>query len=146
MLKIQSLLNPSTQDNLYHQSKRIASPPPTPAYTVNTASPAASPRAEPTTTPSPSKRQKLVKDAAVFVRGNVKGAVNYPPFECTEDAICLSEAQKDELATQHQCFEVFPSGHGNQGHIGDYVRHIPYSSEKKSFFGKTGREAFDGMP
>ncbi|GAB7366208.1 hypothetical protein MBLNU230_g7768t1 [Neophaeotheca triangularis] len=143
MLKIQSLLNPSTHDNLVHTNLHSASPPPTPAYTVESASQSPSPHATSKPTPSPSKRQKLVKDAAVFVRGAVKGAVNYPPFECTEDAICLTKDQHAEMAAQHQHFEVFPSGQGSQGHIGDYVRHIPYSSEKKSFFGKTGREAFD---
>ncbi|EME46120.1 hypothetical protein DOTSEDRAFT_51684 [Dothistroma septosporum NZE10] len=142
MLKIHSLLNPSTSDDRFDCS-RATSPPPTPAYTANEYSPASTPRPDTPPTPSPTKRQKLIKDAAVFQRGAVKAPINYPPFECNEDSLCLSSDQRVELAAQHRRFQVFPSGHGNEDLISDFVRHIPYSSEKKSFLNKTGRDAFD---
>ncbi|KAI5367388.1 Putative transcription regulator HTH, APSES-type DNA-binding domain-containing protein [Septoria linicola] len=140
MLKIHSLLNP-TVDYRYYEH-RTDTPPPTPAYTSNSHSPADTPRPETPITPSP-KRQKLIKDAAVFLRGTQQGQVNYPPFECTDDSLCLNNHQRRELADQHERFQIFPSGRNHEGLIGDYVRHIPYSSEKKSFLNKTGRDAFD---
>lgn len=84
----------------------------------------------------------MAKDAAVFHRSPVKGEVNYAPYECTERDITLNKAQRQELQEQHRRFRIFPSG-GEEGLIGDYVRHVPYNSEKKSFFGKTGRDAFE---
>lgn len=143
MLKIHALLNPSTSDYRYDRP-RSASPPPTPAYTANGSTPASTPRPETPPTPSPTKRQKLIKDAAVFLRGSVKAPINYPPFECNEDSLCLNAEQRAELAQQHRRFQVFPSGHGDAGLISEFVRHIPYSSGKKNFLNKTGRDAFDG--
>lgn len=145
MLKIQSLLNPSASEHNRLRDVPSVSPPPTPAYTNEGSSPATTPRPGTPLTPSPTKRQKLTKDAAVFVRSNPAGSVNYPPFECNEEALCLSSADRQQLAHQHEHFEVFPTGKGDQGLVSDYTRHIPYSSEKKTFFGKTGREAFEGL-
>ena len=142
MLKIHSLLNPAS-DYRYH-GQYTNTPPPTPAYPMHGYSHAGTPRAETPNAPSPSKRQKLIKDAAVFLRGAIKGNINYPPFECTEDSLCLDPKQRQELAHHHECFQIFPCGRRDEGLISDYVRHIPYSSEKKSFLNKTGRDAFDG--
>lgn len=80
----------------------------------------------------------------MFLRGGaIKGNINYPPFECTEDSLCLDSYQRQELAREHERFQIFPCGRGDEGLISDYVRHIPYSSEKKSFLNKTGRDAWD---
>lgn len=142
MLKIHSLLNPSASEH-NRLPKASTSPPLTPAYT-HASTPASTPQPQTPVTPSATKRPKLVKDAAVFVRGTPKEPINYPPYECTEDAICLSPQQQEELAKQHELFKIFPNGCGEDGLISDYQRHIPYSSEKKSFFGKTNRDAFEG--
>ncbi|KAK4540472.1 hypothetical protein LTR36_009218 [Oleoguttula mirabilis] len=141
MLKIHSLLNPSVVE---HDRLREASvsPPPTPAYT-QASSATSTPRPQTPSTPSPTKRPKLVKDAAIFVPGTPKQPVNYVPYECTEDAICLSAGQQQELAREHERFEVSPNGRGDAGFIADFQRHIPYSSDKKAFFGKTNRDAFE---
>lgn len=72
----------------------------------------------------------MIKDGAVFTKGNkIKGEVNYPPFE-----------HFDENSMQQMAkFEIYPLGKTQE-----YPRHIPYNSEKKSFFEKTGRESFEG--
>ena len=141
MLKIHSLLNPSTTDRSDTES---VDPPPTPAYTVQSSTPASTPQPGTPDTATLNKRQKVIKDDAVFTPGAVKGSVNYPPYECTEDTVCLSDADQEELARQHNRFKIFPSGRGDEPSIGDFTRYIPYSSEKKSFFSKTKREGFEG--
>lgn len=73
-----------------------------------------------------------------------KEPVNFTPYECTENSVCLSNQQQEELARQQRRFNVSPNGRGNNGFIADYQRHIPYSSEKKTFYGKTNRDAFEG--
>lgn len=75
------------------------------------------------------KKQKICKDAAVFVPGTIRGDCNYPPHEF----------QDKMLEAQHQQFEVYP-----MNRIADFPRHIPYNSEKKFFFEKTGRESLEG--
>jgi hypothetical protein len=81
--------------------------------------------------PSPQarKKQKIVKDAAIFTRGPIHGDCRYPPHEY----------QDDMLGAQHQQFELYP-----MGEIADYPRRIPYNSEKKAFLEKTGRECLEG--
>lgn len=79
---------------------------------------------------TPLKKEKMCKDGAVFARGKTNGVVRFPPHE----------APNEEIAAQHKRFQIYP-----MGHIGDYCRHIPYNSEKKSFQEKTGRESFEGM-
>lgn len=144
MIKIQSLLNPSASSNSFRITTSI-SPPPTPAYTVQDSSASSTPVPQTPSTPPPNaKRQKLTKDAPVFVKGQVKGTVGYPPHECTEIHDNLSPSERASLVEQHQRFQIYPCGRGQAGCIGDYVRHIPYSSEKKTFFANTGRDAFDG--
>lgn len=76
------------------------------------------------------KKQKIVKDAAVFTRGPIRGECRYPPHEF----------QDELLSAQHQQFEVYP-----MGEIADYPRHIPYNSEKKAFLEKTGRDSLEGQ-
>lgn len=78
---------------------------------------------------SPRKKAKLTKDAAIFIEAEVRGECRFPP----------DEYQNEELLAYHQQFEVTP-----MGKIAYYPRHIPYSSEKKDFSEKTGREGFDG--
>ena len=50
----------------------------------------------------------------------------------------------EDLAQEQERFGVFPCGRGDEGLIAHYQRHIPYSSEKKMFHGKTNRDAFEG--
>ncbi|KAK3117028.1 hypothetical protein LTR53_001982 [Teratosphaeriaceae sp. CCFEE 6253] len=141
MLKIHALLNPADQTRMRESS--ISHPPtPAPTQASSTASTPV-PQTPLTATGAAAKRQKLVKDAAIFVRGTAKEPIGYPPFECTEDAICLSHRASQELAEQHERYAVFPSGRGDEGLISDYQRHIPYSSEKKAFQGLTNRDAFE---
>ncbi len=71
----------------------------------------------------------MTKDGAVFVKGKIKGEVNFPPFERLDE-----ETMRDV-----EKFQVHPLGK-----ITEYSRHIPYNSEKKSFLEKTGRESFEG--
>jgi hypothetical protein len=74
-------------------------------------------------------KQKVAKDAPVFIRGKIRGELRYPPCE----------DQDEELAETHQEFEIHP-----MGRIAQFPRHIPYNSEKKSFLEKTGRDSFEG--
>lgn len=75
-------------------------------------------------------KTKLTKDAPKFERGETIGTVKYPPYE-TSDA---------ELSRHFKDFRIFPSSG-----IAAYPRHIPYSSDKKDFMLKTGRDSFEGM-
>jgi hypothetical protein len=75
------------------------------------------------------KRQRMPKDVPIFNKGKVRGELRYPPCEY----------QDAKLAEEHRRFEIHP-----MGHIGEYPRHIPYNSEKKSFLERTGRESFEG--
>jgi hypothetical protein len=116
MAAIQTLLNPLPDAD--DRSLQLPSPCPT-VY------------ARDFSTPPPSrKKQKLSKDAAVFTRGSIRGECRYPPCEY----------QDEVLAAHHQQFEIHPIGR-----IGEYPRHIPYNSEKKSYLERTGRESFEGM-
>lgn len=92
--------------------------------------------------PSTIPRVKVAKDAPVFIRGPVNGVVHFSPFECTESDPALDPTERKELKHQQQRFKIFPAG-GDDGLIGDFPRHIPYSSDKKTFQGKTGRNGFD---
>lgn len=75
------------------------------------------------------KKAKVPKDAAVFIKGKVRGELRYPP----------DEFQNEEIRARHEEFELHP-----MGHITEYPRHIPYNSEKKMFLERTGRESFEG--
>ncbi|KAL1966207.1 hypothetical protein VTN77DRAFT_4759 [Rasamsonia byssochlamydoides] len=74
------------------------------------------------------KKQKMPKDVPIFNRGKVRGELRYPPCEY----------QDAKLAEEHRRFQIHP-----MGQIGEFPRHIPYNSEKKSFLEKTGRESFE---
>lgn len=77
----------------------------------------------------PRKKQKIGKDAPVFIRGPIRGKCRYPPHEY----------QDELLASQHQNFELYPVGD-----IALFPRHIPYNSDKKTFQEITGREYLEG--
>lgn len=79
------------------------------------------------TIPAPAK-DKMSKAVTAPVIGKAKGAINYKPCEI----------QDETIAAEHRRFKVEPIGR-----IGDSPRHIPYSSDKKSFHQKTGRDAFE---
>lgn len=74
-------------------------------------------------------KNKMSKSAAIFIKGRAKGAINYKPYE----------TQDEKITTEHHKFQLEPTGR-----ISDYPRHIPYSSDKKSFQKRTGRDAFEG--
>lgn len=76
------------------------------------------------------KRSRAPKDAPVFNPGSARGEIRYPPCE----------ERNEFLDSQHALFEIHPA----IDHISDFPRHIPYSSEKKAFLEKTGRESFEG--
>lgn len=76
------------------------------------------------------KKQKLCKDAAVFVKGKIHGECRYPAYEDHDEF----------LAVYHQQHEIRPLGR-----IMEYPRHVPYNSEKKAFLQKTQRDGFEGM-
>lgn len=77
----------------------------------------------------PPRRIKVAKDGAVFRPGPIQGELRYPPHE--ERTPLLEE--------EHRKADLKPFGN-----IADYPRHIPYQSDKKSFYGKTGRDSFHG--
>ena len=114
MADINTLLNPVPE-----ASRRIK---------TSLSSPTSHPR-DSSPPPTPRKKPKLAKDAAVYKRGKPKGTVNYPPFESVDE----------ELLAQQQDFGLHPVGN-----IADFPRHIPYNSDKKSFLDKTARESFEG--
>jgi hypothetical protein len=63
-------------------------------------------------------------------RYKVRGVINFPPFEDLDEA-SLREVRR---------FQVRPFGS-----IQTTCERIPYNSNKKDFFSKTGREGFEGM-
>lgn len=83
----------------------------------------------PSTPALPTKKLKGSKDGASFIENAPQGEVRYLPFE----------DQPGELASKHKAFKLYP-----MGSITKYCRHIPYTSEKKSFMRKTGRKSFEG--
>lgn len=71
----------------------------------------------------------LHKDVTRFAISRTKGEIRYAPCE----------ARDDEVAAQHRLFQIYP-----MTGIVKYCKTIPYSSEKKGFLEKTGREGFEG--
>jgi len=121
-MKIQSLLNPSVSDRSTTKEGpgSRSSPTDTPVATPCAYSP-----------PIPVlRRDKVPKDAPVYIKGKPKGEVRYPAYENSDEESLLRELRK---------YQVFPLGE-----IGEHVRHIPYNSDKKDFSAKTGREGFEG--
>ena len=116
MAAIRSLLNPMPES----ETRTFQLPSPSPS-THN---------AELTSATYPRKKQKLCKDAAVFVKGTIHGECRYPAYEDHDDI----------FAVHHQEHHIHPLGR-----IMEYPRTVPYNSEKKSFLEKTQREGFEGM-
>ena len=113
MVSVASLLNPSPSPSECNSMSSSASRSPSP-FSLSLL---------------PSKKSKVSKGAATFIKGKPKGEVNYPPFE-KHDNITAAEYHK---------FDVKPVGR-----ISEYPKRIPYNSEKKSFQKKTGRDGFEG--
>ena len=80
----------------------------------------------------------------MFNRGPPTSEAKYLPFELSDQAIALSTAEQRELARQHRLFRIKPSEDDGEGQIRNFTRYIPYSSDKKNFFLKTGKEGFNG--
>lgn len=123
MVSVASLLNPLPMD--LETSKGLTTP-----YTdrYNSTEYFTPP---PELPPPPQKNAKMVKDAAVFAKGKIKGEVRYPAFEVIKDEASCREMSK---------FRIYPLGR-----IQEFPRHIPYNSDKKGFLEKTGRESFEGL-
>lgn len=116
MATIHSLLNPMPETEI--RTLQLPSPSPS-THNAELSSPA-----------YPRKKQKLCKDAAVFVKGSIHGDCRYPAYEDEDET----------LAVHHQQHEIHPLGR-----IMEYPRHVPYNSEKKSFLEKTQRDGFEGI-
>lgn len=122
MAQIKSLLNPTMDDAEYDSKDEVS--------TADSQTSSGSPKRRGGYDLASRKKQKTVKDAAVFKPGTVREPCRYPPHE----------DQDDFLAAQHQMHEIYP-----MGSIADYPRHIPYNGGKKLFWEKTGRDSFEGM-
>ncbi|CAG8971258.1 hypothetical protein HYALB_00001424 [Hymenoscyphus albidus] len=118
MLSVASLLNPVKPEP---RGTRLPSSPLSSLCTSSRGSPQLPNQ-------SSTKKQKMSKDGPVFVKGKIKGEVNFPPFQ-NLGREAMEEVEK---------FQVYPFGT-----IDEYCRHIPYNSEKKNFLEKTGRESFE---
>ena len=145
MMKIQSLLNPSAMESP-SDTNNSASPPLTPAYTAAESTAFSTPQSTTTAPDFAGKGQKRVKEDNSYTSSGQRAAVIYPPFEIHERALCLSKVDQDELYRKHRQFKVKVPGKDGAGHIADHTRHIPYSSDKKDFLEKTGRDGFNGKP
>jgi hypothetical protein len=143
MIKISSLLNAPPSPGILPPFSSL-SPPLTPAPTSQASSVTSSPPPQVARSGGASTglRQKMAKDAPVFNRNPARGEVHYPPFEVSDKCAMLTKRERQELAENHRRFNIFPNG-DKEGLIRDFVRHIPYNSEKKAFSDKTGREAFE---
>ena len=118
MAAIHSLLNPMPES----ESRTFQLPSPCPSTSTR--------NSEQASPGYPRKKQKLCKDAAIFVKGSIHGECRYPAYE----------DQDETLAVHQQQHEIHPIGR-----IMEYPRHVPYNSEKKSFLEKTHRDGFEGM-
>ena len=83
----------------------------------------------PSSTSSTFAKHTMLKTDIVHMKTEPNGEVKFKPCEI----------QDDTIAAEHQKFHVEPVGR-----ISDYPRHIPYSSDKKSFQRKTGRDSIEG--
>lgn len=137
MLRINNLLNPTANDR---EANHPVSRSSTPAYTANDLTPTPTPGPETPVTPASTRRQKNGKGVAK--PAPTKGIVRYKSFECNSDFLCSDPALRDEIISQHRKFQVSAEG---PGLISEFPKHIPYASDRKDFFNKTGREAFECM-
>lgn len=76
-----------------------------------------------------STKIKIGKDSAKFNRGSASGEIKFPPYS----------PNSLHLEQQFDRFEIYP-----RRNIQEFPRHIPYSSDKKGFQAKTGRDSFEG--
>lgn len=142
MMNINSLLNPPPSPNRLPPCSSF-NPTPSPSHHSEAYTAPTTPSTRILLSPMASPRPRLPKDAAIFTLSATNGQVNYAPYECTERHAVLSPDERHELKQQHRRFRLFPSG-GEERLIGEYVRRVPYNSDKKGFsFGKTGREGFE---
>ena len=81
--------------------------------------------------PSKKGQSRERKDAAKFDLAEPTGEIIYPPYQPTSE----------DFKAQLKRYNVYPE----PDQIHRYPRHIPYSSDKKRFFAKTGRESFEGV-
>lgn len=137
MLRINNLLNPTGNDR---EADRPVSRFSTPAYTANDLTPTPTPGPETPATPASTRRQRNGKNAVK--PAPTKGLVRYRSFECNSDVLCTDRTLRDEIISQHRKFQVSTEG---PGLISELPRHIPYASDRKDFFNKTGRDAFECM-
>ncbi|CAH0015566.1 unnamed protein product [Clonostachys rhizophaga] len=120
MLPIQSILN--------HGTTRTRSP-----FSQQSGSELSSPSSDlndsmiPGLDQQPFPRKKKSRDSSDLTYTRPQGVIKYPPFEDLDR----------EAYSQIQSFGIYPFGE-----IGQYCAHIPYSSDKKDVFEKTGRESF----
>jgi hypothetical protein len=138
MLRINNLLNPMNNSN--NQADGSTSIRSTPAYTVNDFTSTPTPGPDTPLTPASTKRQKNGKGKPVTKRATPKGVVNYRPHECNDNVVCADAALRREIIDKHCHYQVSIEG---EGLISDYPKHIPYTSDKKDFQTKTGRDAFE---
>ncbi|KAI2938198.1 hypothetical protein CBS63078_662 [Aspergillus niger] len=75
-----------------------------------------------------SERKKVPKDQPSFRRGKVQGEVRYR----------VHDERDEELKTIHLKHKLYPIGN-----IADFPDRIPYTSKKRSFKERTGREGFE---
>jgi hypothetical protein len=139
MLRINNLLNPMNNSNNQADgpTSRLRS---TPAYTVNDPTSTPTPGPDTPLTPASAKRQKNGKGKPVTKRATPTGVVNYRPHECNDNVVCADAALRKEIIDHHCHYQVSIEG---EGLISDYPKRIPYTSDKKDFHNKTGRDAFE---
>lgn len=121
-MKVEDLLNPAPQEQ---EGRTLASP----SYSNHGSSFPAQPQSQ-SQSPPRARGLKPAKDAPIFRKAPTKGEVLFPPHEAEDD---------EELAKEHRALQIFP-----RGEISEHCHHIPYSSDKKTFLSKTGRDAFEG--
>lgn len=130
MMSIESLLNPSQSPLDQMESKRLS----TTCSNIHS-SPSSSPllssyeQQSPALSTHEKENTPVHKDVTRFAISRTKGEIRYEPCE----------ARDEEVAAQHRLFQLYP-----MCGISKYCKTIPYSSEKKGFLGKTGREGFEG--
>ena len=139
MFTVQSMLNaPATNDD----QQTVNPTGSTSAYPWSTIT--STGRSDTPTTTSSARKHNTPRSAPIVDRGHAGLQSNHLPFELSEDSICLSRDERNELVRQQRLFRIKPSDSEGEGRIRDNTRFIPYSSDKKSFYSKTGKEGFNG--
>ena len=119
MLRVGDLLNPEASDGLLDRPQHH--PFPRVSYGHEEAMVLNDPRSRPPT--------MFSRDDRAPGRSSPRGTVKFFPHEVL-DPTTLRELARYRI---------------DVGSIRESPRHIPYNSEKKDFFDKTGRESFEGM-